>query len=58
MNQLVFQLTLVVLWNTFERLLMRAGVLGSCVYRDLLLFVSSSVIVFVLTTNARKTGLR
>lgn len=49
MNQLVFQLTLVVLWNTFERLLIRADVLGSCIYRDLLLFVSSSIVLIVLT---------
>ena len=49
MNQLVIQLTLVVLWNTFERLLIRADILGSCIYRDLLLFVSSSIVLIVLT---------
>ena len=48
MNELVFQLTLVVLWKTFERLLFRAGVFGSSIYRDLLLFVISSI---VLLTN-------
>ena len=52
---LVIQLTLVVVWSTFERLLIRAGVLDSCIYRELLLFVCSSIALIVLT-RARKTG--
>lgn len=57
MNTLLFQLVLVVMWNTMERLLIHANVIGACVYRDVVLFAVSCVALVAITAR-RKGGRR